>query len=75
MAVQGCGHVGTALVLQLHALGARPIVSRTCRISSRTRGGAIYLCRALAGWTDAQTYAAVESIFDSSLEVIRRAEQ
>jgi len=38
-------------------------------------GGAIYLCRVLAGWTDAETDAAVESIFDSSVEVLRRAEQ
>jgi glutamate dehydrogenase/leucine dehydrogenase len=38
-------------------------------------GGAIYLCRVLAGWTDAQTDAAVESIFDSSVEVVRHAEQ
>jgi leucine dehydrogenase len=38
-------------------------------------GGAIYLCRVLAGWTDAQTDAAVEAIFESSVEVLRRAEQ
>jgi valine dehydrogenase (NAD+) len=38
-------------------------------------GGAIYLCRVLARWTDAQTDAAVEAIFDSSVEVLRRAEQ
>ena len=38
-------------------------------------GGAIYLCRVLAGWTDAQTDAAVESIFDSSVEVLKRAEK
>ena len=151
VAVQGCGHVGKALVLQLSALGARPIVcdvSRdratavaqqceadvlppddiydgTCRRLRTVRnggdvereddpaaqssrivagaannqletnrdgdalrargityvpdfianaGGAIYLCRVLAGWTDAQTDAAVESIFDSSVEVLRRAE-
>jgi hypothetical protein len=29
----------------------------------------------LAGWSDGQTDAAVESIFDSSVEVLRRAEQ
>lgn len=38
-------------------------------------GGAIYLCRVLAGWTDAQTDAAVDAIFDSSVEVLRRADQ
>ena len=38
-------------------------------------GGAIYLCRVLAGWTDAQTDAAVDSIFDSSVEVLRRADR
>ena len=149
--VQGCGHVGKALALQLHALGARLIVSDVsneradataaeCRgevcgpdeiydaeaqvyapcatgatLNARTiprlkasivagaannqletnadgealrargityvpdfianSGGAIYLCRVLAGWSDAQTDAAVESIFDSSVEVLRRAEQ
>ena len=151
VAVQGCGHVGKSLALQLHALGARLIVCDASRdraaavaaqceaevVSSddiydapvdiyapcatgatlnartipqlkartvagaannqletsqdgdalRTRGityvpdfianagGAIYLCRVLAGWTDAETDAAVESIFDSSVEVLRRAEQ
>jgi leucine dehydrogenase len=151
VAVQGCGHVGKALALQLHALGATLIVAdvsdervaavvaecgaercapdeiydaeadvyapcatgatlnaRTIRRlkasvvagaannqletsadgdALRTRGityvpdfianagGAIYLCRVLAGWTDAQTDAAVESIFDSSVEVVRHAEQ
>ena len=151
VAVQGCGHVGKSLALQLHALGARLIVSDVsderadaaaaeCRGERRrpdeiydaeadvyapcatgatlnattiprlkasivagaannqleTRadgdalrargityvpdfianaGGAIYLCRVLAGWTDAQTDAAVESIFDSSVEVLSRAEQ
>jgi len=38
-------------------------------------GGAIYLCRVLAGWTDTETDAAVESIFDSSVEVLRRAQE
>jgi leucine dehydrogenase len=151
VAVQGCGHVGKALALQLYALGARPIVcdvsedrasavaaqceadvlppddiyeaqadvyapcatgatlnARTIpRLRARAvagaannqletnrdgdalrargityvpdfianAGGAIYLCRVLAGWTDAQTDAAVESIFDSSVEVLRRAEK
>jgi len=151
VAVQGCGHVGKSLALQLHALGARLIVSdasteradataaacgaESCRPNEiydaevdiyapcatgatlnvrtiprlkvsavagaannqletsadgdalRTRGityvpdfianagGAIYLCRVLARWTDAQTDAAVEAIFDSSVEVLRRAEQ
>ena len=151
VAVQGCGHVGKALALQLYALGARPIVcdvsqdrasavAAQCEagvlppdaiyeaqadvyapcatgatLNARTiprlrvravagaannqletnrdgdalrargityvpdfvanAGGAIYLCRVLAGWTDAQTDAAVESIFDSSVEVLRRAEK
>ena len=151
VAVQGCGHVGKSLALQLHALGARLIVSDVsderahaaaaeCRgdryrpdevydaevdvyapcatgatLNARTiprlkarivagaannqletladgealrargityvpdfianSGGAIYLCRVLAGWTDAQTDAAVEAIFDSSVEVLKRAEQ
>ena len=150
VAVQGCGHVGMALALQLHALGARLVVSDVSRqrvdavvaeiaaevclpdeiydaradvyapcatgatLNARTiprlkvntvagaannqletsadgdavrgrgityvpdfianAGGAIYLCRVLAGWSDAQTDAAVESIFDSSVEVLRRAE-
>jgi leucine dehydrogenase len=38
-------------------------------------GGAIYLCRVLAGWTDARTDAAVDDIFESSVEVLRRAEE
>jgi leucine dehydrogenase len=151
VAVQGCGHVGKALALQLYALGARLAVcdvsqdrasavaaqceadvvphdaiydvdadvyapcatGATLNASTIPRlrvravagaannqletdrdgealrargityvpdfianaGGAIYLCRVLAGWTDAQTDAAVESIFDSSLEVLRRAEK
>src|SRR5687767_900165 len=151
VAVQGCGHVGKSLALQLHAIGARLIVcdvshdraaavaaqceadvvpsddiyeeqadiyapcatgatlnARTIpRLKARTvagaannqletsqdgdalrergityvpdfvanAGGAIYLCRVLAGWTEAQTDAAVESIFDSSVEVLRRAEK
>ncbi len=151
VAVQGCGHVGKALALQLHVLGARLIVSdvsrervdavvaecgaEVCRPDEiyvakadvyapcatgatlnvqtiprlhasmvagaannqletsadgdalRARGityvpdfianagGAIYLCRVLAGWTDAETDAAVESIFESSVEVLRRAER
>jgi leucine dehydrogenase len=151
VAVQGCGHVGRALALQLHALGARLIVSDVSReradaaaaasraetclpdevydaevdvyapcatgatLNARTiprlkasmvagaannqletsadgdalrargvtyvpdfianAGGAIYLCRVLAGWSDGQTDAAVESIFDSSVEVLRRAKQ
>lgn len=151
VAVQGCGHVSAALARQLHALGARLIVSDVssdraetaaaqcdadgCRpdeiydaeadvyapcatgatLNARTiprlrtsmvagaannqletsadedalrargityvpdfianAGGAIYLCRVLAEWTDAETDAAVESIFDSSVEVLRRAEQ
>ena len=150
VAIQGCGHVGKALAVQLHALGARLVVSdveneraeaaaaqgraEVCRpdeiydadadvyapcatgatLNARTiprvkasmvagaannqletsadgealrargityvpdfianAGGAIYLCRVLAGWTDAQTDAAVESIFESSVEVLRRAE-
>jgi leucine dehydrogenase len=151
VAVHGCGHVGKSLALQLHALGARLIVSDVsseradavvaecgaerrrpdeiydaeadvyapcatgATLNARTiprleasmvagaannqletsadgdalrargityvpdfianAGGAIYLCRVLAGWTDAQTDAAVESIFDSSVEVLRRAER
>ena len=151
VAVQGCGHVGKSLALQLHALGARLMVSdvsneradaaaaacraERCRpdeiydaevdvyapcatgatLNARTiprlkasivagaannqletnadgdslrargityvpdfianSGGAIYLCRVLAGWTDAETDSAVESIFDSSVEVLRRAER
>ena len=151
VAIQGCGHVGKALALQLHALGARLIVSDVSNehadavvaecgaercgpdeiydvaadvyapcatgatLNARTiprlevsavagaannqletiadgdalraraityvpdfianAGGAIYLCRVLAGWTNAQTDAAVESIFDSSVEVLRRAER
>jgi leucine dehydrogenase len=151
VAVQGCGHVGKALALQLHALGARLIVCDVSQVratsvaaqceadvrppddiydvdadvyapcatgatlNARTiprlrvravagaannqletnrdgdalrargityvpdfvanAGGAIYLCRVLAGWTDAQTDAAVESIFDSSVAVLRRAEK
>jgi len=150
VAVQGCGHVGQALVLQLHTLGARLFVSdvspeRVAAAAAQSRaevcspdeiydadvdvyapcatgatlnartiprlkagivagaannqletnadgealrvrgityvpdfianaGGAIYLCRVLAGWTDAETDAAVESIFDSSVEVLKRAE-
>src|SRR5688500_2439867 len=149
VAVQGVGHVGQALASQLHALGARLVVSDVsndraaaaaayCQadgcgpdeiydadvdvyapcatgatLNARTiprlnasivagaannqletsadgealrargityvpdfianAGGAIYLCRVLAGWTDAQTDAAVESIFDSSVEVLKRA--
>ncbi|HEX5076101.1 MAG TPA: Glu/Leu/Phe/Val dehydrogenase dimerization domain-containing protein [Gemmatimonadaceae bacterium] len=151
IAIQGCGHVGKALALQLHALGARLVVSdvsrervdavvaeiaaEVCRpdeihdaradvyapcatgatLNARTiprlevsavagaannqletdadgdalrargityvpdfianAGGAIYLCRVLAGWTDAETDAAVKSIFDSSVEVLRHAER
>jgi len=151
VAVQGCGHVGKALALQLYALGCRLTVcdvsqDRATAVAAqceadvvppddiydadadvyapcatgatlnartiprlrvravagaannqletnrdgdalRTRrityvpdfianaGGAIYLCRVLAGWSDAQTDAAVESIFDSSVEVLRRAEK
>ena len=151
VAVQGCGHVGRSLALQLHALGARLIVSDVSRdraitvaaqceaevmppgdiyeaqadvyapcatgatLNARTiprlrvravagaannqletnrdgdalrtrgityvpdfianAGGAIYLCRVLAGWTNARTDAAVESIFDSSVEVLRRADK
>lgn len=151
VAVQGCGHVGKALAVQLHALGARVVVCdvsaeraeaaaaqsgghvcspdeiydadvdvyapcatgatlntrtiprlkgsivagaannqletnadgealRACGITYvpdfiANSGGAIYLCRVLAGWTDADTDAAVESIFDSSVEVLKRAEQ
>ena len=149
VAIQGCGHVGRALAVQLSALGARSIVcdvseqrakavAEQCegelcapddvyavdadvyapcatgatlnaktipRLEARivagaannqlethrdgealrergityvpdfiaNAGGAIYLCRVLAGWTDAQTDAAVESIFDSSVEVLDRA--
>ena len=151
VAVQGCGHVGKSVAFQLHALGARLIVSDVSReradaaaaecrgerlhpgaiydadvdvyapcatgatLNAQTiprlkasivagaannqldtladgdalrargityvpdfianSGGAIYLCRVLAGWTDRQTDASVESIFDSSVEVLRRAEQ
>ena len=151
VAVQGCGHVGKSLAIQLYALGARLIVADVSRdraagvaaqcdaevmppddvyeaqadiyapcatgatLNPRTiprlrvsavagaannqletnrdgdalrargityvpdfianAGGAIYLCRVLAGWSDAQTDAAVESIFDSSVEVLRRAER
>ena len=151
IAIQGCGHGGKALALQLHALGARLVVSdvsrervdavvaeiaaEVCRpdeiydaradvyapcatgatLNARTiprlevsavagaannqletdadgdalrargityvpdfianAGGAIYLCRVLAGWTDAETDAAVKSIFDSSVEVLRHAER
>jgi len=149
VAIQGCGHVGRALAVQLRALGAPSIV---CDVSDQrakavaeqcdgelcapddvyavdadvyapcatgatlnattiphlkarivagaannqletnrdgeallargityvpdfiaNAGGAIYLCRVLAGWTDAQTDAAVESIFESSVEVLDRA--
>jgi leucine dehydrogenase len=149
VAIQGCGHVGRALALQLTALGAQSIVcdvsderakavAEQCdgelctpddvysvnadvyapcatgatlnattipRLEARivagaannqlatshdgealrargityvpdfiaNAGGAIYLCRVLAGWTDAQTDAAVESIFESSVEVLDRA--
>ena len=38
-------------------------------------GGAIYLCRVLAGWSEDQVKAAVESIFDASVEVLERAER
>jgi len=151
VAIQGCGHVGHALALQLSALGAHSIVcdvseqrakavAEQCagelcapddvyavgadvyapcatgatlnattipRLEARivagaannqlatnrdgealrsrgityvpdfiaNAGGAIYLCRVLAGWTDAQTDAAVESIFESSVEVLDRAER
>ena len=36
-------------------------------------GGAIYLCRVLAGWTDAQVASAVEGIFDTAVDVLDRA--
>lgn len=151
VAIQGCGHVGRALAVQLSALGAQSIVcdvseqraravAEQCdgelcapddvyavnadvyapcatgatlnamtipRLKARivagaannqletngdgealrargityvpdfiaNAGGAIYLCRVLAGWTDAQTNAAVESIFESSVEVLDRAER
>lgn len=38
-------------------------------------GGAIYLCRVLAGWPEEQVKAAVESIFETSLEVLEHAER
>ena len=38
-------------------------------------GGAIYLTRVLAGWSEEQVRAAVESIFDASVEVLQRAER
>jgi leucine dehydrogenase len=38
-------------------------------------GGAIYLCRVLAGWSDAEVTAAVEGIYDTALDVLLRAEQ
>ena len=38
-------------------------------------GGAIYLCRVLAGWSDADVAAAVEGIFDTALDVLQRAER
>ena len=38
-------------------------------------GGAIYLCRVLAGWAEEQVNAAVESIFDTSVEVLKDAER
>ena len=42
---------------------------------SANAGGAIYLCRVLAGWSEDQVKAAVESIFDASVEVLERAER
>jgi leucine dehydrogenase len=38
-------------------------------------GGAIYLCRVLAGWSDGDVAAAVEGIYDTTLDVLERAEQ
>ena len=38
-------------------------------------GGAIYLCRVLAGWSDAKVASAVEGIYDTALDVLQRAEQ
>ena len=38
-------------------------------------GGAIYLCRVLAGWSDAEVAAAVEGIYDTALDVLKRAQQ
>jgi leucine dehydrogenase len=38
-------------------------------------GGAIYLCRVLAGWSDAEVATAVEGIFDTALDVLQRAER
>jgi hypothetical protein len=35
-------------------------------------GGAIYLCRVLAGWSAEQVSAAVEAIFDASVDVLER---
>jgi leucine dehydrogenase len=38
-------------------------------------GGAIYVCRVLAGWSDARVAAAVEGIFDTALDVLQRAKR
>ena len=38
-------------------------------------GGAIYLCRVLADWSDAEVAAAVEGIFETALDVLQRATQ
>jgi leucine dehydrogenase len=37
-------------------------------------GGAIYLCRVLAGWSDDEVANAVEGIFDTALDVLQRAQ-
>ena len=38
-------------------------------------GGAIYLCRTLAGWSQDRTSAAVEAIFDTTRDVLALAER